>query len=137
MEKCVVFADDMEYESIINQLLYEMNKGNMELCAIVCNEGDKYCSSRDGFPLIYLNEVDSSGFDWFIIADEQKYAQIKRNAMKQGVSEKKIINGKVFKLPLFDFRRYIQLLRCPVTILSDDCWGGMYIIDWGLNFLRH
>ncbi len=40
------------------------------------------------------------------------------------INTKIIIDGSVFTLPLFDFGRYCQLLKNPVTILSDDCWGG-------------
>ena len=41
-----------------------------------------------------------------------------------GIDEDKIINGAVMTSPLFDFNRYIQLLKNRITILSDDCWGG-------------
>lgn len=44
--------------------------------------------------------------------------------MDFGISESVIIDGNVFNLPLFDFGRYCQLIENPVTILSDDCWGG-------------
>ena len=40
-----------------------------------------------------------------------------------------IINGKIFALLLFDYNRYVQLIKNPVTILSDDCWGVMHIIN--------
>lgn len=41
-----------------------------------------------------------------------------------GVSITQIIDGRVFLLPLFDFKQYVELKRNPVTILSDNCWGG-------------
>lgn len=37
-------------------------------------------------------------------------------------------------MPLFDFRRYINLVENPVTILSNDCWGGFVYSSLNLVF---
>ncbi|WP_397351859.1 DUF1919 domain-containing protein [Oscillibacter sp.] len=37
---------------------------------------------------------------------------------------KKIIDARVLQIPNFDLSRYASLRENPVTILSDDCWGG-------------
>lgn len=73
-------------------------------------------------------------FDTLIIASSAYYEEILEEVNDIGVSEKNIINGKVFNIPLFDYKQYISLVKFPVTILSDDCWGGYVYHELCLPF---
>lgn len=112
------------YERILNQILFEVAKGNISVEALVCKKEDIYCSKRDSFPIITKEELMGINFDYLVITPKDCFAEIKKEAMDFGIPEKIIVDGCVFTLPLFDFGRYCQLLENPVTILSDDCWGG-------------
>ncbi len=41
---------------------------------------------------------------------------------------------RVFRIPDFDFGEYAQLKKNPVSIISDDCWGGLIYHYLGLRF---
>lgn len=51
-----------------------------------------------------------------------------------GIEANKILNGQIFRIPLFDFGLYAELIENPVTILADDCWGGFVYHYLGLAF---
>lgn len=134
MKKCVIWGIGKEYDGIINQISYEIYKGNMTVEALVCRKEDKYCSFKDGFKIVAKEEIATMKFDYLIIASSYYFDEIKREAFEYGILPEKIIDGKVFRLPLFDFELYSELISNPVTILSDDCWGGLVYNYLGLKF---
>ncbi|MCM1233063.1 MAG: DUF1919 domain-containing protein, partial [Ruminococcus flavefaciens] len=133
-EKCVIWGMGNDYEGIINQINFEIYKGNIEVVAVVCSQEDKYCSYRDGFPIVLKEELMELDFEYVVVASSIFYKEIKAEAIKLGISLNRIINGQVFKLPLFDFRLYSSLIKNPVTIITDDCWGGYVYHYLGLEF---
>ena len=132
--KVIVWGIGLEYEFLLNQLLFEIHKGNISVEALVCRKQDKYCSYKDTFPVITKEEIKTDTFDYLIITSAENFKEIKAEAMELGILEYKIINGKMFIQPQFDFSRYVSLIENPVTILSDDCWGGYAYHRLGLPF---
>lgn len=123
-KKVILWGTGGGYEKILNQILFETAKGNISVEALVCRKEDIYCPRRDSFPIITKEELKGTDFDYLVITSQDCFAEIKKEAMDFGIPERIIIDGSVFSLPLFDFGRYCQLIENPVTILSDDCWGG-------------
>ncbi len=135
-EKCIIWGMGDNYEIILNQINFEIYKGNIEIAAIVCRSDDRYCACRDGFPVIIKEDIFREGveFDYIIVSTPRFYNDIKMEANGLGVPGDKIINGEVFKIPLFDFGLYSRLIKNPVTIIADDCWGGYVYHYLGLEF---
>ena len=73
-------------------------------------------------------------YDYLIISSSRYFKEIKKDALEMGVDSNRIIDARVFKLPLFDFAEYVSLIQNPVTILSDDCWAGYAYNRLGLPF---
>lgn len=127
MDTCVIWGNGGGYEKIVNQVKYEELKGNIKIAAVVAKKDEIFGSRRDGYLLIAKEELPMIEFDILIISSSVYYKEILAEAMALGIPENHIIDGDVFRLPLFDYGRYIRLVREPVTILSDDCGGGVYI----------
>lgn len=124
MEKVVIWGMGEDYEGIINQLKFEEYKGNLTVVALVSKKEFLWCEKRDGYSLIMKEELADISFDFLIVCSRRFYAEIEKEALDLGISRNHIINGQIFKMPLFDFSRYISLVRNPITIWSNDCWGG-------------
>lgn len=122
--KCLIWGIGGDYEKIINQLQFEKSKGNIDIVALIARTQDIVERTLDGIMVIDKGDINNIEFDYLIITSALYYKEIYREACNMGVKEEKIINGKVMNIPLFDFRRYIQLIENRITILSDDCWGG-------------
>lgn len=127
MDKCIIWGIGNDYENIINQIKFEELKGNLEVVALVSKESEIFASKRDEYSIITKYDLIDKEFDVIIISSSKFYKEIISEINALGMEEKQIINGKIFNLPLFDYNRYIRLIREPVTILSDDCWGGVYL----------
>lgn len=133
MKQCVIWGTGNEYESIINQVRHEELKGNLKRNAVLSKTRSHFAKKLDGIDIIGKEGLRDVEFDYVIIAAEA-YTEIREEAVAMGVPENKIIPGKVFRLPNFDFVRYISLVENPVTILSNDCWGGLVYNVLGLPF---
>ncbi|MEZ3508120.1 MAG: DUF1919 domain-containing protein [Lachnospiraceae bacterium] len=125
MRKCIIWGLGREYEEILQSIHYEIAKGHMDVVALVAKPEDTAGSMRDGWPIIGKGEIMDLGFDYLIIASSAWYGEIYKEAVEAGVPCSRILNGNIFKFSLFDFKRYINLVENPITILSNDCWGGM------------
>ncbi len=51
-----------------------------------------------------------------------------------GGIKKKVINGAVLHIPGFDFADYIRLRENPVSLITNDCFGGMLYHYLDLEF---
>lgn len=85
----------------------------------------------DGYDCLTLDEVDF-GQDFVIIAVE-KWKEIYDILIEKGVEGDKIIRGSVFSTPGFDFEEYIKLKESNVSILSNNCLGGLIYKQLGLK----
>lgn len=134
MRKVIIWGMGYDYEKILNIINFEICKGNIQVQAVVCKKEDKFCSKRDGFSVVVKEDLKQIDFDYIIITSSKYFKDIKLEALELGIDSRKIINGEIFNIPLFDFERYAKLIEKPVTILSDDCWGGFVYHQLGLEF---
>lgn len=134
MERCIIWGVGDDYERTINQVKFEELKGNLKVVALVTTKDRYYGEMRDGYPLVRKNELQNLEYDFIIILNTDHIKVIMQNIQALGIDPKKVINGRVFRMPLFDFKRYISLVKDPVTILSDDCWGGSVYHDLCLPY---
>lgn len=134
MDRCVIWGNGADYEGIINQIKHEELKGNIEIAAVVARKNEIFGGKRDGYLLVTKEELTRMNFDTLIIASSAYYMEILTEALELGIPANHIMNGWAFRRPLFDYRQYIQLIREPVTILSDDCWGGYVYHELLLQF---
>lgn len=86
----------------------------------------------DGYDCFGVDEINDSLADFFIIAVEN-WKEIFNILIHKGIKESKIIRGKVFQLPDFDFSEYIELKKSNISILSNYCLGGMIYKKLGLK----
>jgi uncharacterized protein (DUF1919 family) len=124
MRKCVIWNGGDIYEAIINQVKFEELKGNLNCAAILSKSMARFIKKRDGYDVIGKEDLYSLEFDYLIIAAKDYYKEILAEAIAMGIPREKIINCRVLQIPNFDLSRYVSLRENPVTILSDDCWGG-------------
>jgi len=124
MNRCIVWGTGDDYECIINKIKYEELKGNLQCVAIFSKSLCRFLKKLDGYDIISKEEFPHIAFDYLIISPAKYFQEIKTEALNLGIPEHKIISGEIFTIANFDFKRYASLKENPVSILSDDCWGG-------------
>ena len=51
-KKVVLWGMGTDYEKLLNQIMFEIYKGNIIVEAVVCKKIDIFCGKRDGFRII-------------------------------------------------------------------------------------
>lgn len=120
--RVVIWGTGKDYERNRNILCFEEYKGNLEIVALVSR--DKYANFLDHHKIINKYELEEFEYDYVIVFSRMYFKDIIEEATQMGVKRNKLINGSVFEIPYFDFRKYISLLEKPISIISNDCWGG-------------
>lgn len=124
MRKCIIWGIGNDYERLYNSIQFEAYKGNIKIVAAVSKKESIFCKYIDHIPLITKNEIDGFEFDYIIVCSNSYFREICDEIRAIGIDGTRVLNGNVFSYALFDFNRYISLIESPVTIISDDCWGG-------------
>ncbi len=114
----------MGYEMLLNSINFEILKNNIIVEAIVCKPEEKYCDIKDGFCVDIIENIPKLQFDYIIVTQSEELENVRHTVSAMGVDKGKVLPGSLMEQPQFDFSRYASLIENPVTILSDDCWGG-------------
>lgn len=121
--KIVIWGDMEQYDSFINQIKYEELKGNIIVEGIVSLE--KHRESLDGYKILDKFHLKNMDIDCVLVTSTQFYFDSAKEEILSIVPWVEVISAKVFSIPMFDFKRYFELLKKKVTIVSNTCWGGL------------
>jgi len=109
---------------------------NEEICVVGFVTGIKtVCKFLDGIRIYDLDEIKNIDFDYIIIANQMDYKEIRKRVLEEfGVSEERCINGKIFKHPCFQWKRYKKIIDNKPTIIAEACYGGYIYNQLGMKF---
>lgn len=122
-KKVLIWGTGTDYDKYVNNFFIEEKMGNIEILALVSKE--KQFSYLDNKMVIDSSQIIEYNFDYIIITSERRYKDIVQEAVSLGIDSKKLINVRVFSLPKFDFMKYTNILESNISIISNDCWGGL------------
>ena len=130
---CVI-ASGCEYDSYINLIRYQEVLGNIKVLGILSERRSSV--GFDGYPTLSMDELLKFDYDYLIITDTKNYNEISK-ALSDNymINREKIISSIAFRQPLFDFKKYVQLMESRITIVSDDCSAALIYNILGLEFL--
>lgn len=124
MRTCIIWGIGNDYNRLYNSIRFEEHKGNICIAGAVTKKEDMFVKFIDGIPLIDSQGLLDIQFDYIIVCSNAFFHEICDGIQNLGIERYKILNGNVFSYARFDFNRYISLIQNPVSIISDDCWGG-------------
>lgn len=124
MKKILIYGIDDIWKNRFNALRLQECMGRLKVVGY-SGGGKKYLDNIDGIKVYDQSEILKVDFDYLVVFNGANFLNIQKSFNNAGIDKKKIIDGKVFDIPLFDFERYIKMIENPITIFSDDCWGGV------------
>lgn len=128
--KCYILGTGKEYDRL--SAILPLYKDQIEVLGIVTTQRQPF-SILDHRPCITVDEMDISLVDYVIIAVAEWHPIANYLMLTAGVPEEKIIRSSVFYYPNFDFNEYIRLNNSNVSILSNNCLGGIIYNQLGLK----
>ena len=131
-------------------------KGQIEAAGITGDRLPPY-AVLDGVPVIRPDEVQDLDPDYILVMNNVHEKEIREAILALGFTRDRILSWEIFEIPLFDFRKYAAIVERKISIISNDCWGGilsrslrlehrspfknLYLKDWDylkcLNDLEH
>lgn len=133
MYKVLIWGCGLDYNRYINVIKYREMLGEIKVIGITGK--DKLYTCLDGYPFIQFNDIERYNIDYIIVTSERYYNEISIQAYRLGFGEGKLILARAFCLPEFRFGKYIKLLQSKVSIISNNCWGGITYHALGMKFL--
>lgn len=80
----------------------------------------------DSYRLISINELQAESYDYVMVLSGYYFAEIVKTAMESAnVPREKIISYRILEIPCFNFTQYDFIRKQNISIVSNNCWGGI------------
>lgn len=135
MKQLVLWGIGAIYNQMKNIISWYELKGQICVVAVTAKEipGYKYL---DDYPIVPSNKVKDLEFDYIVIMSNKYYDSIVMEAMSEyGIHRNKFLKYQVLQIPGLDFDEYSRLKESKLSIVSNNCWGGMIYHTLGLECL--
>ena len=126
--KCYIYGAGCMYNRIMGRVHLSADVNVMG----VITTDPPVSRTLDGYQRMRADDADWHDVDYVIIAVED-WKPIFSIITEYGVPDEKILNGKVFELPYFNLRDYLQLKSSRPSIVSNTCLGGRVYKELGLE----
>lgn len=133
MRKVIIWGTGEQYDDVMLHLKAEIIQNKIEIAALVSSFRESI-SYLDGKRIVLPEKIKDYEFDYLIIANKEHEKEIIKHAFELGVDGKKIISCRGMCNNLFDFDRYVKILESNISIVSDECWGGVVSNTLGIQF---
>lgn len=122
-----------------NYFTYLRGHEMVEVVAVTDKQGFVY-KKVDGIDVIKPEDLvgeKTAEFDYLIVTvdDDRIYKEIVAEATSIGISREKIVPLRIFKIPFFDFEKYVQIKNSNISVVSDNCFAGYLYHKFGMKFL--
>ena len=113
------------YRQHIDILLAMRAAGQVEL-VVAADNSLPPTTSIDGMPLVSPDELSEFEFDFLIVMNKYHSDEIFTEAMERcGIPREKLRTYELLMLPGLDLPKYKRLCNSNISIISDNCWGGI------------
>lgn len=130
--KRILWGLGKEYNSHVMCLKHQESLNEIRINAVTANEIPHY-SRIDGWQLIEKEKIKRTTFDYILVMNEAYQDEIVTDIMKLGIERKRILPCRILNIPYFTWSRYIRLLESEISILSNNCWGGIVCHTLGME----
>ncbi|WP_051688611.1 DUF1919 domain-containing protein [Butyrivibrio sp. AE2032] len=132
MIRAIVWGLGKEYNRYFNLLQYHEMTGNLHVVGVTANSNE-YAVCGD-YQFVPPNSINGNKYDVIIVTSAKNYKGIVENGKKLGISDELFIPVQVLEIPKIDLNKYLRLKRSRLSIISQNCWGGLAYHYLGLQF---
>lgn len=123
MYRVIVWGTGEEYFAHLHHVRCCVARGEFELVGVTSTDG--WYRMIDGFPFIAKTELMEVPHDYVLVAAANHIAEIKREYAALGGNAERILPIDVLDAAGLTFSQYVELYRSKISILANNCWGGL------------
>lgn len=111
---------------------YELS-GQIEIVGIVANELSEFCF-LDNYKIVTKDSIKSLVFDYIVILSDVWEKDIIDEAIhKYQIERRVLLPYRVLLIPNLNFEEYVKLRESRISIISNNCWGGVICRTLGIE----
>lgn len=123
------------YNSMINLLKFYDEADQIEIVGITAQYLPDF-EYLDNYQLISLKEVQIAEYDYVMVLSDDYFVEIVDSAMRMAdVPRDKIVSYHIMEIPYFNFFQYDFIRKQKLSIVSNNCWGGVIYHTLGMECL--
>ena len=120
------------YNRLLNTIhLYE-KEGIITIIGIVAKDHYTF-ASLDGYPVYDLSALLKLEYDYIVVMSEKSYKQIVQKGEALGIEPSMFVSSRMLEIPNLNVERYLMLRSKNLSIISNNCWGGIVSRALGLE----
>lgn len=123
MKKIFIWGTGREYGKCTTILKYLETINDISVVGVTSDE--VFCENIDGYPFISKKRIIDIKFDYLLITAINKYKDIYIEAIEIGISKGKILSSLLLYKHDFSFGKYGKLREKKISIIANNCWGGI------------
>lgn len=133
MKKIIIWGIGKVYNQMRNNISYFEKMKQIKVEYILVN--NPFMKKLDGYVVKSSEEIETLDYDYIIIMSDDYYEEILNEALIKGVKRQKIIPYKILQIPNINLSRYFYLKEKQISVISNNCWGGVIYSTLGLECL--
>ncbi len=133
--KILIWGMGEIYNRYKNAIAYFEYSKQFEVIGITATTLPRY-EYIDGYKVISPQEaIREKKFDYIIIMSDRFFHDIAESLKNEGILDNEIVSYKFLEIPNVKFIEYLALKHSRITIISNNCWGGILYHTLGLECL--
>lgn len=129
----VLWGMGKTYNYIRNTLCYHELTNQINVVCVTASELPE-AEFVDGYKIVKPDNLNNVKYDYIFVLSDDYYEQIVNDAVTiYGISRDKIIRYNILLIPEINLQRYFKLYESKITILSNNCWGGIVYNTLGME----
>lgn len=132
MDKVVIWGTAIAYAEYVQMMNHYVTIGDFAIAGIIIEES--YASFSTEYPSLTIKDLEDIQFDYLLICANEQFGAIRQKANILGIPEYKILSAVALKVPNFRLKKYIELKNSNLSIIANNCWGGITYHYLGLEF---
>lgn len=130
--KILVYGLGEQYNRNFNTIKYFEITGQFAVVGVTA----KHVPSAlrlDGYPVITYDRIPETEFDYVVVMSDIYFDEIVNDLTELGISRRRILSYRVLLIPSLDFERYLAFKDSNISIISNNCWGGVICRTLGIE----
>lgn len=132
--KVIIYGLGEQYNKNVNVIKYHELIRSFKVVGVTAKWTPAY-TVLDGYPVIRRELLKDISFDFIVVMSDLHFNDIVEDLIEEGIDRNCIITYRVLQIPELDFQRYVEFKNSRISIISNNCWGGVAYRTLGLECL--
>lgn len=133
-KKLIVWGMGKEYNQHLNMLKCHERDGDIEVIGVTASFVPNY-EYIDDWKIINSKDIIHQEFDYILIFSERYLKDIVLEIIQMGIERRKALAGRILDIPYFSWEEYTKIYESNLSIISNNCAGGIICRTLGLECL--